>query len=256
MAIRLASTSVRGTREGSRTIVKSFHVDTEDEIFQAVVDNATYRGFRATGDFDASNWEDDTIEAGFEVNIAYGTIDPEKDGGNDEYGGTVAKWDFDPSFEKEPIEKHPQIEAIVEKYAGEEDPDSGRIIFKRKLPANANRDDRRGFQGSQNTRDDETNPAYGFSESGYIVMSGMATARYITQNTSSALNAVGRVFENLPSNAPDYGIEDDRNWLKAPPQINEIAETEDGERWYEITHSFLLSEKGGWPDVIYEFIDV
>jgi hypothetical protein len=67
---------------------------------------------------------------------------------------------------------------------------------------------------------------------------------------------VGTVYEDLPGNAPDYGVDGDRNWLKAPPQIDEIAESEDGERWYDITHSFLLSEKGGWPEEIYEFIDV
>lgn len=253
--IRLADISIQGSEAGYVRIVKSYHVDTEDEVFQAVASNTTYRGFRATGDFSAQNVEADTIAAGFYVDITFGTIEIEGDE-SDEYGGTAAKWDFNPSFEKEPIEKHPQIAVLIEDYDGQEDPDTRRVTFPRtldRLPSN----DRRGLL-PKNIRDGEEikNPAYGFSESGYIVMGGVASARFTTSSTSTVLSGVGKVFKSLPSNAPDYGVEDDRDWIKMPPRVSEVAEDESGVRYYEVEHSFMLSQPGGWPAGVYKFIEV
>jgi hypothetical protein len=100
------------------------------------------------------------------------------------------------------------------------------------------------------------NPLYGFNESGFITMGGIASARYVTSDITSAMRGVGKVFNRLPGNAPDYGIEDDRNFIKMPPSINEVAREENGGRWHEIQHQFMLSDIGGWPAGVYKFIEV
>ena len=170
--------------------------------------------------------------------------------------GELAKWSFRPSFEKEPMEKHKDITELIKDWGGEEDPKTHRVVFPRilkELP----RDDRRGLLGKTKKDGEEiVNPLYGMNESGFLVMAGTATARYSTRNVSTACQGIGQIFKHLPSNAPDYGIPDDYDWLKAPPSIEEVARTEEGVRWHDIEHMFLLSPEGGWPPAVYEFIEL
>lgn len=258
MSIKLADLQISGNRDSGAKITRYWHVDTEDEIFECVMANLVYRGFSSTGDWSARAWSPDTIEAGFEVSITYGSVEvngPDNDG--QEYGGTEAVWDFDPSFAQTAIEKHPDIDELIANYGGEEDPQTHRVYFQRLLKE-LPRDDSRGVLGKAQRTDDGQykNPLYGFNESGFITMSGVATARYVTSDISSAMAAVGRVFKRLPGNAPDYNLDDDRDFIKMPPRIVEVAREEGGRRWYDLTHQFMLSDKGGWPPGVYKFIEI
>lgn len=256
--IKLADTRGGGNAQDGAKIVKRWHVDTEDEVFQVLAENPVYRGMLSTGEWDFQTLEPDTIEAGFEVSIIYGSIEmhgPEGDG--QEYGGEAAKWDFEPAFQSTAPEKHPDIDELIANYGGEEDPQTHRVYFRRIL-TELPREDSRGLLGKVN-KDSEgniKNPLYGLNESGYITMSGIATAKYLTSDLSTAMIAVGRVFKNLPGNAPDYGIDDDRNWIKMPPRMSEVAREEGGTRWYEIMHQFMMSDIGGFPPGVYKFIEV
>jgi hypothetical protein len=255
--IRLAEYQLSGTREAGNKITRYWYVDTEDEIFECIAANLSYRGYSATGEITANTRVPETIEAGFEVGITFGSIEGQGPDQGDEYGGDVAKWDFEPTFQQTAIEKNPDINELIANYGGEEDPQTHRVTFRRFL-TELPRDDKRGALGSSN-RDASgqiKNPLYGFNESGYITMGGIATARYITSNISTAMNAVGRVFKRLPGNAPDYGLEDDRDFIKMPPRISEVAREETGQRWYDLTHQFMMSDKGGWPPAVYKFIEI
>jgi hypothetical protein len=263
--IRLADMDMSGDRESGSKIIRKWHVDTEDEIFLCLAQNSVYRGAMATGKHSARVWDPDTIESGFEVSIEFGSIEGievgfDGDQGS-EYGGREAKWSFEPSFQQTAIEKHPDINELIENYGGEEDPQTHRVTFRRILqsadfvgPVR----DARGLLG-KNSRDSDgnlLNPLFGFNESGYITMTGIASARFLTSNVSNVLADVGTIFEQLPENAPDFGVASDRNWLKMPPSVNEAAREEDGSIWYEVQAQFMLSEKGGWPPAVYKFIEI
>lgn len=261
--IRIADTNGGGSSGGGAKITKVWYVDTEDEVFQCVAENPSYRGFaRLPGEWDFNTRDPNTTEAGFEVAISYGFVDPEEgdetsEVSNEEYGAAAAKWNFEPAFQQTAIEKHPEINFLIENYAGEEDPQTHRVTFRRLL-AELPRDNARGLLGKTAKSEDGQikNPAYGFNESGYITMGGIASARYTTSDVSSAMRAVGKVFRQLPGNAPNYGLEDNRDWIKMPPSISEVAKDLEGLRWYEIVHQFMLSEVGGWPPGVYKFIEI
>lgn len=256
--IRLADYQMSGNRESGSKITRYWHVDTEDEIFECLAANGSYRGYLWNGEHNVRAWDPDTLEAGFEVSMTFGSVEanPDKDDGQ-EYGGELAKWGLEPTFQQTAIEKHPEINFLIENYAGGVDNQTQRVTFQRflrELP----REDARGLLG-KNYKDDQgniKNPAYGFNESGYITMGGIATARYVTSDISTAMVAVGKIFRRLPGNAPDFGVDDERNWIKMPPSIQEAAREESGARWYEIQHQFMLSEVGGWPPGVYKFIEI
>lgn len=255
--IRLADYQMSGSPESGTKITRFWHVDSEAEIGECITQNQSYNGFISLREPTARAWSPDTIEAGFEVSITFGTIDTTFPDDDQEYGGDRAKWGFEPSFQQTAIEKHPEINFLIDNYGGEEDPQTHRVTFKRFLPE-LPREGARGLLG-KNYKDDKgniKNPAYGFNESGFITLGGVAQAAYTTAHLSTAMRGVGKVFRQLPGNAPDYGVEDDRNWIKMPPSINEVAREEDGRRWYEMRHQFMLSDVGGWPPGVYKFIEV
>jgi len=257
--IRLADMQMSGTREAGSKITRYWHVETEEEIFECLLTNAVYRGMQTTGEHSVRAWDPDTIDAGFEVAITYGSVEgygPERDE-NDEYGGTIAKWDFEPAFQQTAPEKHPDINELIANYGGEEDPQTHRVTFRRLL-TELPRDDSRGLLGkaAKDSNGQILNPLYGFNESGYITMSGIATASFLTSNISTAMMGVGRVFPRLPGNAPDYNVDDERNWIKMPPRINEAARDEGGLRYYNLVHQFMLSDIGGFPPGVYKFIEI
>jgi hypothetical protein len=254
MSVRLAPTSVSSSDTGRLRIVRSWHVDTEDEIFDVVADNVSYRGLTRSPAYTAETWENDTIECGYRVELTFEGVDLTNGRLTPEY----AKWDFDPSFEKEPIEKHPAIAFIIENYKGSVGAD-GRVVFPEKIERNR----ALGFSeslthwqggGKGNTTTYLVdNPLYGLNESGYLELGGVATARYNTTDPAQANRGIARIFDDLPHNAPDYGVEDGRNWLKAPSRINEL-EPVDGDRWYAVEEIYLLSVEGGWPPAVYKLI--
>lgn len=255
MAIRLADYQRDSDDTGRLVIMRSYHVDTEAEIDQVVLENATYNGLSRSPSYHSENIDPDTIEGGFRVDLSFEGVDkiagrnsPEK-----------AKWNYAPGFEKEPIEKFQGIDFLVENYAGKEDPKTGRISFDRQIEKSKVDEfvtSRSGhwYGGQRESSEMVTNPAFGLSESGFLVMLGTVTCRYNTNDSSGLQKGVGRVFQELPYNAPDYGIEDDRNFIKAPTQVDEL-EPVDGERWFSVEETYLVSAEGGWKPIIYRFIN-
>lgn len=256
MAIRLSNHLYnRDPQTGRVRIVRSWHVDTEDEIESAP--EARIMGYPFTGEINATNWDPQDISAGFQVDAVYEGLAAGYADGIEK-----AKWSFRPAFEKEPVEKLPQIASLIANYGGEEDPETGRVIFRRTLSRETSQQvigsaGIWGFEYATQAGSEETpNPLYGLNESGWLSMSGYAVAKFITSDASQ-LGGVGELVEALPGNAPDFGIGEDRNWLKAPPIIDEIPKAEDdGSRLFDVELHFLLSPKGGWPEAVYRFIDV
>jgi hypothetical protein len=256
MSIRLAHYNRTRGDDGRKVITRAFHVDTEAEIEQCVDENYIVGGMQSTSDT-ASNWDPDTIEGGYRVEITYEGRD------NTQYAPNVperGRWSFRPSFEKEPMEKHPKIDVLVDYYDGEIDPESKRVTFPETFfrsanttgPGKSNHWQGGNTGGSGNL---EKNPLYGMDESGYLALTGVATCRYTTNSLSSATSRVGEIFERLPYSAPnDFNMEG-RNWLKAPPVIEELGQT-DGDASFSVEEVYMLSEKGGWPPTVYDFIDL
>ncbi|MEO0415603.1 MAG: hypothetical protein AAF226_11690 [Verrucomicrobiota bacterium] len=273
MAIRLAETTGGGTlgSQPDHNVTRSWWVDTEDEIFTVIAQETHYRDLPQAS-YDFSTVSDKTLCAGYKVDITFqgetvdGNGDDEETAEQDQ---TLedAIWSFRPAFEKEPIEKHKDIKEFIETYDGQEDVKTRRVTFPRilsKQPEN----DRRGLVGEKDKDGNLKNPLFGYSESGYMVMGGVATAVYQTYRTETALLGIGTVFKTLPANAPDFGVGPDRDWIKMPPTITEVealTQTRTGifigpreteRRLYEIEHSFMLSGKGGWEPAVYELSDL
>lgn len=257
--IRLARLRMQGSRESGQIWERSWHVDSEDEIDDCLRANWSYRGFRAMGEYDVDNWEPDDASAGFIVTIRYGRVVEDMHGPEGgEYGGDEALWSLDAGFERKAIESHPKINELIQDYGGEEDPTTHRVTFRRILQDAGPMRDRRGLlgQAERTEEGDWKNPLYGIQESGYLVMGGAALCRYKTADVSDLMQDVGKVFKTLPGAAPDFGVGDDRDWIKMPPVASPVAEEENGRRWYEVEHRFMLSDIGGWPPGVYEFIEV
>lgn len=255
MAIRLATFTRDTSDDGKLRYVRSWHVDTEAEIEEVVAANRSYNGVGALTDH-AENWDPDTIEGGFRVDITFegqtlnGPNSPER-----------GRWSFRPSFEKEPIEKHPAIQQLIEFYDGQVDPETQRVTFpevywRGRNAEGPSRSNHWQATGNNNgAAAPEKNPLYGMDESGYLALTGTATVRYTTNAIASALERVGEVYESLPYNAPSAFEMDGRDWLKAPPAIEELGSGDDGPT-YSVEETYLLSEKGGWPPTVYDFIEL
>jgi len=256
MSIRLATFNRDTSEDGRRRVTRAWHCDLESEIDGVVSDHRFYAGLSAITDR-ASNWDPDTIESGFRVEINYEGTDTTQYAPNVPERG---RWSFRPSFEKEPMEKHPAIQRLIEFYDGEIDPETKRVSFPEtfyrsdsgEAPGRSNHWQAGNTSGSSTLQE---NPLYGLSESGYLALTGIATVRYTTNGLSSALERLGEIYESLPYNAPGAFEIDGRNWLKAPPTIDELGKT-DGEDSYAVEETYLLSERGGWPAAVYDFIDL
>lgn len=270
MAIRLAKRSGSGTTEDGDSVTLNFWVDTEDEVYQVRDSETEYRGLPRKS-WDWQTVSDKSLCAGFEVSLTFEghDVEEEEDEEDEEEEWTLddAVWSFRPAFEKEPIEKHPQIRELIDTYEGIVDEKTKRVSFPRTLKEKP-KNERRGLVGEKGEDDELLNPLYGFSESGFLSFSGVATATYQTGRPNDALLNIGGVFKTLPANAPDFGIPSNYNWLKMPPTITEteaLTRTREGifigrreieARIYDVEHQFMLSPKGGWQPAVYEFIDI
>lgn len=254
MAIVQAETSGSGN-DDEDGIIKSWFCDTEAEVYATIVAERFYNGWKQKS-YNFQTRTPETLEDGFQLDIRFvGKVESADDeAANDDLDNAI--WDFRPAFEKEPIESHWDIDNLVAIYNGTVDPKTKRVYFSPKVSAAAALFDTRGLLGAVREPGDLPNPLYGISESGWISMSGLATARITTTDTSEMLAGLGEVISDLPGNAPDYGVPEDRDWLKAPPEANEIGVREDGTRLHQITYNYMLSPKGGWPPGVYEFIEV
>lgn len=260
MATRLANLDINQEKTGKVTIIKSWHVDTPAEVFSVI--EATYLGYYRTGEVRARNWDANDLGQGLQVDVTFSGFNGEDTSFDQAVEDAV--WRLTPTFAREPMEKHPRILELARDFAGEEDPDTGRIRFPRLLPDNTpGADAFRGLLGDGligtafDIADEELrkNPLYGMDESGWLSLQGQASRRYLTTDVSQVMRGIGQILAELPSGAPEFELEGDRNWLKMPPDVEEVVRENAGRRVYQVDEGYLLSPIGGWPEAVYEFIE-
>jgi hypothetical protein len=172
-------------------------------------------------------------DASFQVTITFeGTEAPE---------GQTDSFEFDSSFREEPIESHPEIDQIKERYGGTLNSE-GRITFPEKLPGG-----RAAGTGLGNRRaTGDANPLFGVST--YLVLNAVFRHTYLRRTIpNDLLNRVGTTRDNLPEGFP---TPPGRNWLIMPPKVIRRGNA------YEIAEEWMLSKPGQvWPAAIYGLIE-
>lgn len=146
---------------------------------------------------------------------------------------------FEPSYQQVDIAQHPNLAALLVKFAGWTNPD-GSVQWSQTLAQTAA--GKNGLaSGSQNGT--VANPLFGVK--GYFQMEGTYTYRYAEFNLPHDLYSdVGtpRDSAELPGDVPYFK---GRNWLKIPPRYRRRGPV------FDITESYWLSGPGGWPGPIY-----
>lgn len=160
--------------------------------------------------------------------------------GTEALEGQADSFEFDSSFREEPIESHPAIDTIKERYGGTLGSD-GRITFPEKLS---------GIRGSGtglgNRRDSsESNPMFGVAT--YLVLNAVFRHTYLRRTIpNDLLDRVGTTRDNLPEGFP---TPPGRNWLVMPPKVARRGNA------YEISEEWMLSKPGQrWPEAVYGLI--
>jgi hypothetical protein len=171
-------------------------------------------------------------DGSFQVTIAFeGTENPE---------GQADSFEFDSSFREEPIESHPAIESIKERYGGTLNSE-GRLTFPEKIPGN-----RGGGTGLGARRESGgANPMFGVST--YLVLNAVFRHTYLRRTIpNDLLNQVGTTRDSLPEGFP---TPPNRNWLVMPPKVVRRGNA------YEIAEEWMLSKPGQrWPEAVYGLV--
>lgn len=161
----------------------------------------------------------------------------------------LERWKMVPTKSDEPMEAHPWIEMLAEKFNGEEQ-DDGSIRFTRYLPndgESSGGSDPLNFNRAGDGR--VKNPMFGLETYIKKAMIVRLTFRYrnLPQNY---LEMDGTVIDRIPN--PRYDLWPDRDWLVWVGEIDE--EGEGDEIFYSGTVDFVLGPPGGWPPM-YWLID-
>lgn len=223
-------------KTGTKRWVIRWFVRTEDELES--VGASEYRGIPLTSR-QAANWEPDSNEFGFQVDLTY-EFDPNQP---DEDGET---WSFKSSFSEKSIESHPEIQKIIKEYGGVVDAD-GKITWPK--------DEVKGsLDGSGNFSGTRTRPGLSagiaareamkknplFGETSRLMFFTVATRKYYSKSLSRAFKGVGKIFKNLPGDGPSIDFDEDQDWVKTAPSVD--AHPEYG---WAITEEYWLSDAGG-----------
>lgn len=216
-------------KTGTKRWVIRWFVRTEDELES--VGASEYRGIPLTSR-QAANWEPDSNEFGFQVDLTY-EYDPNQP---DEDGET---WSFKSSFAEKSVESHPEIQKIIKEYGGVVDPD-GKITWPPDDPKNTDTSKRRpGLSAGIAARAvTDKNPLFG--ETSRLMFFTVATRKYYSQTLSRAFKGVGKIFKNLPGDGPSIDFDEDQDWVKTAPSVD--AHPEYG---WAITEEYWLSDAGG-----------
>lgn len=148
---------------------------------------------------------------------------------------------IDTSWEEEPIEMHPKINEIIEKYAGDVDPETKTVTFSRfYVPG---RDGGRGLPGNEaNASTQERNPFFGVFK--YKKLSVIYTRTYaISDIPNNLLRRVGKVVANPPGSPPE--LTGRTKWLVLPVRANRRGNV------VEVTESYQLLDEQV-PDLMYD----
>lgn len=144
-----------------------------------------------------------------------------------------------PSYHEEPLELHPDIIEICEKYAGKPDPATGRVIFPMfYIPG---KDGSRGLPGSQYvSTTSKRNPFYGVEK--FMKLDVTVTRTYAAKALpGDLLSRIGKVV-SAPPGAP-AGYANRKKWLVMPPTANTRGNVA------EITEEYLLLDDDTPPEM-------
>lgn len=151
--------------------------------------------------------------------------------------GNSPHYGFDPGLSERPIQLHPKIENLLDKYEGQVL--DNQVIWPLNLSGSGNTS---GLQ--KNESGQAINPLFG-RDSYLAFQGGMYWYRYMVRHEREVPNIIGKIFKSgsLPGGAPAFS---GRDWLgsAAPWQRR-------GPAAVEVVEQYLLSDDGGWPKELY-----
>jgi len=170
----------------------------------------------------------------FDVEVTY-----EGDDGNpDSQKINEAVYSAQGSFREEPIEAHPKIKELMEKYNGVEDRATGRIHFDATLAGAAGVN---ALAAESGINKEERNPMAGVEK--FMALEIVWTRSYIQKLMPATIFAkVGRVIKSPPGNPPK--ISGRNSWLIMPPKVTKRG------RVFEIEEQWTLLPEGS-PEAVY-----
>lgn len=195
--IRLKGTRFTVSRQGVINGSATFFADTLSEAIGSDLPNPFGYGTfisRTGGEWDAETdrW---ILTANYEGLVG------EVAASNDDYS-------LDAEFSEEPIESHPEIQTLMERYSGTRR-DDGRVEFAETIEGRAT-----GGTGLSNARrGSQKNPMFGVTS--YPAMRMVASHTYVRPSIpGSVYRKVGTVLKSLPSGFDEPG---GRAWIVMPP---------------------------------------
>lgn len=142
-----------------------------------------------------------------------------------------------PSYHEEPIEMHPDIIEIMEKYSGAKDA-SGRIVFDPYYTPG--KDGARGLPGNSQDKTSKRNPFFGVEK--FMKLDVTVTRTYAAKAIpGDLLSRIGKVV-SAPPGAPS-GYANRRKWLVMPPTANQRGNVA------EVTEEYLLLDDDTAPEL-------
>lgn len=170
-------------------------------------------------------------DGGYEVTLHY-------EGLEDEAKDDQTTFEFDVSMSEDPIESHPNFDALAEKYGWDE----VEKAFPKFPPGSATSDGSALGKKSKAKK----NPLYG-TES-YLSVGAVFRKTYAVRTIPpGVLRGIGSIVERPPDvgqfHMPSTGGK--RNWLKLAPKIRRRGNS------VEVTEEWMLSGPNGWNRDIY-----
>jgi hypothetical protein len=172
-------------------------------------------------------------EGGYEVAAHFEGLDPS----GTQPGEDQVTFEFDVSMSEDPIESHPNFDAIAEKYGWDET----ERAFPKFPPGTTS-------EGSALSKKSKVkkNPLYG-TES-FLAMGAIFRKTYVARSIpEGVLRGIGGIVERPPDigqfHIPSTGGK--RNWLKLAPKIRRRGNS------VEITEEWMLSGPNGWNKDVY-----
>lgn len=145
---------------------------------------------------------------------------------------------FDPGFAQVPIHVHKDFLAMLEAFQGYPGNDGQSVIW----PAQLSKKKKGGALSLGAKSGGALNPMYGVQAC--FEMEGTYRFRYAARALPKSLQeGVGLIADKLPGSPP--ALRDGRNWLKAPSAFERKGVV------YDITETYWLSRRGGWPEPVY-----
>ena len=169
-------------------------------------------------------------EGGYEVTLHFEGLESEAQ-------DDQTTFEFDVSMSEDPIESHPNFDAIAAKYGWDD--------VERSFPKSAPEASESGSALGKKSKA-KTNPLYGVES--YLAVGAVYRKTYASRTIpSGVLRGIGSIVERPPGvgqfNLPSTGGK--RNWLKLAPKIRRRGNS------VEVTEEWMLSGPNGWNKDVY-----